>query len=50
MLTVGADAHKQTNMAVAIDATGREVARWRGPNSVAGWQQVACAGRLLHPA
>ena len=41
MLTVGVDARKQTNMAVAIDATGREVARWRGPNSVAGWQQLA---------
>ena len=41
MLTVGVDAHKQTNMAVAIDAAGREVARWRGPNSVAGWQQLA---------
>jgi hypothetical protein len=34
MLTVGVDAHKRVNMAVAIDAAGREVARWRGPNSV----------------
>jgi transposase len=41
MLTVGVDAHKRTNMAVAIDAAGREVARWRGPNSVEGWQQLA---------
>ena len=41
MLTVGVDAHKRTNMAVAIDAMGREVARWRGPNSVEGWQQLA---------
>lgn len=41
MLTIGVDAHKQVNMAVAIDAAGREVARWRGPNTTAGWQQLA---------
>ena len=41
MLTVGVDAHKRVTMAVAIDAAGREVVRWRGPNSVAGWQQLA---------
>src|SRR3712207_1479202 len=41
MLTIGVDAHKRVNMAVAIDAAGREVARWRGPNSVDGWRQVA---------
>jgi transposase len=40
MLTVGVDAHKTTIMAVAVDAVGREVARWRGPNTVAGWQAV----------
>ena len=41
MLTIGVDAHKRVNMAVAIDAAGREVARWRGPNSGEGWQQLA---------
>lgn len=41
MLTIGVDAHKRVNMAVAIDAAGREVARWRGPNSVEGWRQLA---------
>ena len=41
MLTIGVDAHKRSNMAVAIDAAGREVARWRGMNEVAGWQQLA---------
>jgi transposase len=41
MLTVGVDAHKRVTMAVAIDAAGRAVARWRGPNSVEGWQQLA---------
>ncbi len=41
MLTVEGAAHKRTNMAVAIDAAGREVARWRGPHSVEGWQQLA---------
>ena len=41
MFTIGVDAHKRVNMAVAIDAAGREVARWRGPNSVEGWRQLA---------
>ncbi len=41
MLTIGADAHKRVNMAVVIDAAGREVTRWRGANNVAGWRQLA---------
>jgi transposase len=49
MLTVGVDAHKRTNMAVAIDVAGREVARWRGPNTAAGWQQVAAWAATLGP-
>ncbi len=49
MLTVGVDAHKRTNMAVAIDVAGREVARWRGPNTVAGWQEVAAWATALGP-
>jgi len=47
MLTIGVDAHKRVNMAVAIDAAGREVARWRGPNSVEGWQQLAAWASAL---
>ena len=47
MLTIGVDAHKRTNMAVAIDAAGREVARWRGPNSVEGWRQLAAWAATL---
>lgn len=47
MLTIGVDAHKRVHMAVAIDAAGREVARWRGPNSPPGWQQVAQWGSEL---
>ena len=47
MLTVGVDAHKRTNMAVAIDAAGREVGRWHGPNSVAGWNQLAAWAAAL---
>ncbi|HEY8601120.1 MAG TPA: IS110 family transposase [Thermomicrobiales bacterium] len=49
MLTVGVDAHKRTNMAVAIDVAGREVARWHGSNSIAGWQQVAAWAAALDP-
>lgn len=41
MITIGVDAHKRVHMAVAVDAAGRELARWRGPNSVAGWQALA---------
>lgn len=41
MLTIGVDAHKRVHMAVAVDAAGREVARWRGANSVDGWRQIA---------
>lgn len=41
MLTVGVDAHKRINMAVAIDEAGRERARWRGPNDVERWRQLA---------
>jgi hypothetical protein len=47
MLTIGVDAHKRTNMAVAIDAAGREAARWRGPNSVDGWRQLAAWAAAL---
>ena len=41
MVTIGVDAHKRVYMAVAVDAAGREVACWRGENSVDGWRQVA---------
>src|SRR5437764_942724 len=47
MLTIGVDAHKRTNVAVAIDAAGREVARWCGPNTVAGWRHVAAWAAAL---
>ena len=47
MITIGVDAHKGVHMAVAVDVAGREVARWRGPNSAAGWQELAAwAGAL----
>src|SRR5919199_4614605 len=41
MLTIGVDAHKGVHVAVAVDTAGREVARWRGPNSAEGWRQLA---------
>ena len=37
MITLGVDAHKQVHAAVALDAAGRELGRWRGANSAAGW-------------
>jgi transposase len=47
MITIGVDAHKRVHAAVAVDAAGRELAHWRGPNTAAGWQQLAhWAGEL----
>ncbi len=50
MIAIGVDAHKGIHMAVAVDEAGREVARWRGPNSVEGWQQVAAWASALGSA
>lgn len=41
MITIGVDAHKRVHVAVAVDGAGREIAHWRGTNSVEGWQQLA---------
>ena len=41
MITIGVDAHKAIHVAMAVDETGRELANWRGPNSPAGWKQLA---------
>jgi transposase len=47
MLTIGVDAHKRMHAAVAVDALGREVDHWRGPNAPAGWQELAAWGAGL---
>ncbi len=49
MLTIGVDAHKRVHAAVAVDALGREVAHWRGPNGLAGWQELAAWATGLDP-
>jgi transposase len=49
MLTIGVDAHKRVHVAVAVDEAGCEVARWRGPNSVTGWQGLAAWAATLGP-
>lgn len=41
MITIGVDAHKRVHAAVAVDAAGRELGRWRGPNTAAGWEELA---------
>jgi transposase len=46
-LTIGVDAHKRVHAAVAVDALGREQARWRGANTPAGWQALAQWGQAL---
>jgi transposase len=40
MITLGVDAHKRIHVAIAVDDSGREIGRWQGPNSVAGWQRA----------
>ena len=41
MITIGVDAHKHVHVALALDEAGREMNRWRGPNSPAGWREVS---------
>src|SRR2546423_8931508 len=41
MITIGVDAHKDVQAAVALDAAGRETGTWRGPNSPQGWAALA---------
>ena len=41
MITIGVDAHKSVHAAVALDEAGRELDRWRGPNSPQGWAALA---------
>lgn len=38
--TIGVDAHKRVQQAVAIDERGQERARWRGGNRPADWQRL----------
>jgi hypothetical protein len=40
MITIGVDAHKQVHAAAALDDSGRELANWRGPNSITGWEEL----------
>jgi len=40
MLTIGVDAHKETHVAVAVDAAGQECGQWAGPNSAEGWATI----------
>lgn len=47
MLIIGVDAHKQVHAAVAMDAAGRVVAQWRGPNRLEGWEDLRDWARSL---
>ena len=50
MLAIGVDAHKAAHKAVAVDAAGQEVARWRGANSGEGWCELAAWAAALGAA
>lgn len=41
MITIGVDAHKRSNVALALDATGQAHGQWRGPNTAEGWAALA---------
>lgn len=41
MITIGVDAHKSMNAALAIDDAGKEVGAWEGPNTESSWQSLA---------
>ena len=41
MITIGVDAHKRLHVAVALDQSGRELARWQGTNSQSGGTALA---------
>ena len=47
MITIGVDAHKRVHVAVALDDAGSQLAEWRGPNSVAGWRNLAAWGSSM---
>ena len=40
-ITIGVDAHKTLHVAHAVDGTGQQLGEWRGPNSIAGWRDLA---------
>jgi transposase len=48
MITIGVDAHKREHVAVVLDEAGRELDRWRGPNSVEGWMKMLGWASSLH--
>ena len=41
MISIGVDAHKRMHVASALDAHGRELGSWRGPNSASGWDSFS---------
>ena len=41
VITIGVDAHKRLNVALALDEAGQPVGQWRGPNTPDGWQALS---------
>ena len=41
MITIGVDAHKSMNSALAINDAGKEAGIWEGPNTESGWHALA---------
>jgi transposase len=49
-ITIGVDAHKRVHAAVAVDSQGQVLTAWRGPNTPAGWREVAAWAEQLAAA
>ena len=47
MITIGIDAYKHLHVATALDAAGRELDRWEGPNSPDGWAALLAWGAAM---
>jgi hypothetical protein len=41
LITIGVDAHKAMNAALAVNDAGTEIGTWEGPNSQEGWASLA---------
>jgi transposase len=49
MITIGVDAHKWLNAAVAVDEAGRVLGQWRGDNDTPGWAALLAWATALGP-
>ena len=49
MITIGVDAHKRLNAAVAVDEAGRVLGQWKGDNDAPGWAALLAWATAIGP-